>query len=182
MQAEQTFPIAGAVGPEDVTEMLRILRDITGGTRIDSTLAAAPSPCATHLNVWPLPRAHPATPARPRRSHAGNRDPGGRTATKPALSNYTPASEQLIGLNTNDLNKLQVVDYADKPAHQHSTRFAAKGFSSIPAVVPIGGGLSTFLLTLPSATVNFSDTLSLVQSGARSCCAPRTESGQLFRR
>jgi len=32
-------------------------------------------------------------------------------------------------------------------------------------VVPIGGGLSTFLLTLPSATVNFSDTLSLVQSG-----------------
>jgi hypothetical protein len=29
----------------------------------------------------------------------------------------------------------------------------------------VGGGLSTFLLTLPSVTANFSDTLSLVQSG-----------------
>jgi hypothetical protein len=32
-------------------------------------------------------------------------------------------------------------------------------------VIPIGGGLSTFLLTLPSFAANFSDTLSLVQSG-----------------
>src|SRR5712692_2784100 len=35
LEAEQTFPLSAAFGPEDVTEMLRILRDITGGTRID---------------------------------------------------------------------------------------------------------------------------------------------------
>src|SRR5260370_9940427 len=33
--AGQTFPLSAAVGPEDVTEMLRVLRDITGATRID---------------------------------------------------------------------------------------------------------------------------------------------------
>src|SRR6267143_1013940 len=33
--AEQTFPLSAAVGPEDVTEILRVLRDITGATRID---------------------------------------------------------------------------------------------------------------------------------------------------
>src|SRR5438876_4877924 len=35
LQAEQTFPLSAAVAPEGATELLRILRDITGGTRID---------------------------------------------------------------------------------------------------------------------------------------------------
>src|SRR5207253_7975306 len=35
MVAEQTFPVSAAVGPEEVTEMLRVLRDITGATRVD---------------------------------------------------------------------------------------------------------------------------------------------------
>src|SRR5260370_4949531 len=35
LEAEQTFPLSAAVGPEDVTEGLRILRDITGSTHIN---------------------------------------------------------------------------------------------------------------------------------------------------
>src|SRR5713226_6274179 len=35
LEAEQTFALSAAVGPEDVTEMLRVLRDITGGARIN---------------------------------------------------------------------------------------------------------------------------------------------------
>jgi len=37
--------------------------------------------------------------------------------------------------------------------------------SAIPPIIAFGGGKSTFLLTLPSATANFSQSLSLVQSG-----------------
>lgn len=37
--------------------------------------------------------------------------------------------------------------------------------SAIPPIVAIGGGKSTFLLTLPSASADFSESLSLVQSG-----------------
>jgi len=37
--------------------------------------------------------------------------------------------------------------------------------SAIPPIVAIGGGKSTFLLSLPTATANFSKALSLVQSG-----------------
>ena len=43
--------------------------------------------------------------------------------------------------------------------------FNGQGFSSIPPFVLLGGGLSTFLLTLPGASVDFSDSLSLVRSG-----------------
>src|SRR5260370_2270763 len=35
MEAEQTFPLSAAVGPEEATEMLRVLRDITGSTHIN---------------------------------------------------------------------------------------------------------------------------------------------------
>src|SRR6267378_459882 len=34
-EAEQTFPLSGAASPEDVTEMLRVLREITGATHIE---------------------------------------------------------------------------------------------------------------------------------------------------
>src|SRR5205823_12383564 len=37
--------------------------------------------------------------------------------------------------------------------------------SLIPPIAAAGGGKSTFLLTLPSAAVDFSEALSLVQSG-----------------
>src|SRR5258707_3742538 len=82
-----------------------------------------------------------------------------------ALGITPPASEQLIGLSTSDLNKLKASTNLTNLLTNIQQVFAGKGFSSIPAVVPIGGGLSTFLLTLPSGAVNFSDSLSLVQSG-----------------
>src|SRR5260370_33192146 len=76
-----------------------------------------------------------------------------------------PATSQLIALSTNDLNKLKSSTNLTNLLTNIQQVFAGKGFSSIPAVIPIGGGLSTFLLTLPSGAVNFSDSLSLVQSG-----------------
>jgi len=34
-EAQQTFPLSGAASPEDVTEMLRVLREMTGATHIE---------------------------------------------------------------------------------------------------------------------------------------------------
>src|SRR5258708_29956927 len=76
-----------------------------------------------------------------------------------------PASEQLIALSTNDLNRLKSSTSLTNLLTNIQQVFAGRGFSSIPPVVAIGGGLSTFLLTLPSAAADFSDSLSLVQSG-----------------
>src|SRR5437588_9723377 len=76
-----------------------------------------------------------------------------------------PASEQLLALSTNDLNKLKSSTDLTNLLTNIQHVFAGKGFSTIPAFIPVAGGLSTFLLTLPSGAANFSDSLSLVESG-----------------
>jgi Flp pilus assembly secretin CpaC len=166
MVAEQTFPLSGAVGPEDVTEILRVLRDITGATRIDldtrsRTITMRDTPerlaIAGEL-IQQLERARGEVMLEIELLEVD------RNKAR-SLGITPPASEQLIGLNTADLNKLKSSTTLTNLLTNIQQVFAGKGFSGIPAVVPIGGGLSTFLLTLPSGAANFSDSLSLVQSG-----------------
>src|SRR5258708_30111615 len=82
-----------------------------------------------------------------------------------ALGITPPATEQLIALSTNDLNRLKSSTTLTNLLTNIQQVFAGKGFSSIPAVVPIDSGLSTFIITLPSGAANLYDSLSLVQSG-----------------
>jgi Flp pilus assembly secretin CpaC len=166
LEAEQTFPLSAAVGPEDVTEMLRVLRDITGGTRIDidtrsRTITMRDTPERLALAGELIEQLEKARGEVMLEIELLEVD---RNKAR-ALGITPPASEQLIGLNTSDINKLKASTTLTNLLTNIQQVFAAKGFSGIPAVVPIGGGLSTFLLTLPSATANFSDSLSLVQSG-----------------
>jgi type II secretory pathway component GspD/PulD (secretin) len=166
LEAEQTFPLSAAVGPENVTEMLRILRDITGGTRFDidtrsRTITMRDTPERLALAGELIAQLERARGELMLEIELLEVD---RNKAR-ALGITPPASEQLIGLSTSDVNQLKSSSNLTNLLTNIQQVFAGKGFSSIPAVIPIGGGLSTFLLTLPSATVNFSDTLSLVQSG-----------------
>src|SRR5712664_1783415 len=164
--AEQTFPLSAAVGPEDMTEMLRVLRDITGATRIDldtrsRTITMRDTPERLALAgelIQQLERARGEVMLEIELLEVDRNKARDLGITPPATS-------QLIALSTNDLNKLKSSTNLTNLLTNIQQVFAGKGFSSIPAVIPIGGGLSTFLLTLPSGAVNFSDSLSLVQSG-----------------
>jgi tetratricopeptide (TPR) repeat protein len=166
LEAEQTFPLPAAVGPEDVTEMLRVLRDITGTTRIDldsrsHTITMRDTP--EHLAlagelIGQLERARGELVLEIELLEVD------RNKAR-ALGITPPSSAKLISLNTSDLNLLKSSTTLTNLLTNIQQVFAGKGFSSIPAVIPVGGGLSTFLLTLPTATANFSDSLSLVQSG-----------------
>ena len=166
LEAEQTFPLPAAVAPEDATDMLRILREITGGTRIDldtrsHTITMRDTPERLALAGELLEQLERARGEVMLEIELLEVD---RNKAR-ALGITPPASEQLITLSSNDLNQLKASTTLANLLTNIQQVFAGKGFSGIPAVVPFGGGLSTFLLTLPSATANFSDTLSLVQSG-----------------
>ncbi len=166
LEAEQTFALSAAVGPEDVTEMLRVLRDITGGARINidtrsRTITMRDTPERLALAGQLIEQLERARGEVMLEFEFLEVD---RNKAR-ALGITPPASEQLIGLNTSDLNKLKSSTNLTNLLTNIQQVFAGKGFSSVPAVIPIGGGLSTFLLTLPSLTANFSETLSLVQSG-----------------
>ncbi len=166
LEAEQTFPLTAAVGPEDVTEMLRVLRDITAATRIDldtrsRTITMRDTP--EHLAlagelIEQLERARGEVVLEIELFEVD------RNKAR-ALGITPPASEQLIGLSTNDLNLIKSSTTLTNLLTNIQQVFAGKGFSGIPPVIPIGGGLSTFLLTLPTGAANFSNSLSLVQSG-----------------
>ncbi len=166
LEAEQTFPLSAAVAPEDVTELLRILRDITGGTRIDidtrsRTITMRDTPERLALAGELIEQHERARGEVMLEIELLEVD---RNKAR-ALGITPPASDQLISLNTNDLNKLKSSTNLANLLTNIQQVFAGKGFSSIPPVVALGGGLSTFLLTLPSGAVDFSDSLSLVQSG-----------------
>jgi tetratricopeptide (TPR) repeat protein len=166
LEAEQTFPLPAAVGPEDVTEMLRILRDITGATRIDQdtrshTITMRDTPEHLALAGELLEQLEKARGEVVLEIELLEVD---RNKAR-SLGITPPSSEQIIGLSTQDLNLIKSSTTLTNLLTNIQQVFAGKGFSGIPPVVPIGGGLSTFLLTLPTAAVNFSDSLSLVQSG-----------------
>jgi Flp pilus assembly secretin CpaC len=166
LEAEQTFPLSAAVGPEDVTEMLRVLRDITGGTRIDidtrsRTITMRDTPERLALAGELIEQLEKARGEVMLEIELLEVD---RNKAR-ALGITPPASTQLLGLNTSDLNKLKSSTTLTNLLTNVQQVFAARGFSGIPSFVLLGGGLSTFLLTVPSSTANFSDSLSLVKSG-----------------
>src|SRR5438874_408810 len=166
LQAEQTFPLSAAVAPEEVTEMLRVLRDITGSTRVDldtrsRTITMRDTPERLALAgelIDQLERARGEVMLEIELLEVDRNKARGLGITP-------PASEQLIALSSNDLNQLKSSTNLTNLLTNIQQVFAGKGFSSIPAVLPVGGGLTTFLLTLPTAAANFSDSLSLVESG-----------------
>jgi hypothetical protein len=166
LEAEQTFPLSAAVGPEDVTDMLRLLRDITGSAHINldtrsRTITMRDTPERLALVgelVQQLERARGEVMLEIELLEV-DRNKARDLGITP------PSSSTLIPLSTSDLNKIKgSTDTANLLTNLQQV-FAAKGFSGIPAVVPVGGGLTTFLLTLSTATAKFSDSLSLVRSG-----------------
>lgn len=173
LEAEQTFPLSSAVSAEDATEVLRILREIIG---------------SPHMNLDPRSHSMTMRDTPQRLALAGallqqiERARGelmleiellevDRSAAR-KLGIEPPTSFRLITLPTNLLNELKQAN--DLSALQTllagvfgaAVTGASTSISSlIPPLVAVGGGTSTFLLTLPAATADFSEALSLVESG-----------------
>jgi tetratricopeptide (TPR) repeat protein len=167
LQAEQTFPLASTVSTEEATEMLRVLRDITAATRISVdmqsrtiTMRDTPEKLALAGEVLrQLDRARGEVMLEIELLEVDKnkaRD----------LGITPPSQEQLILLTTSDVNRLKSSADLNNLLTNLQGILSAKGITTgVSSIIPVGGGLSTFLLTLPSGVANFSDTLSLVQSG-----------------
>jgi type II/III secretion system protein/FG-GAP repeat protein len=166
LQLQQTFRLSAAVGPEDVTELLRIVRDITGATHIelDSSSRSITIRDTSEKLALAGEIIHQVEKARGEvlleiELLEVDRDKARNLGITP------PSSTSLILLTNTDLNLLKTSTDLTNLLTNLQQVFAGKGFSNVPSVIPVGGGLSTFLLTLPTVAPNFSDSLSLVQSG-----------------
>lgn len=173
LQAEQTFPLSSAVSPEDATEVLRILREITGSTRMNldprsHTITMRDTPERLALAgalIQQIERARGELMLEIELLEVDR-----RAARK--LGIEPPTSLRLITLPPNLINQLKQANDLSALQTLLTGIFggaASLGSTSISSLIPpliaFGGGQSTFLLTLPAAAADFSDALSLVKSG-----------------
>ena len=166
-EVEQTFRLDNAVAPEDMTELLRVLREITNSTRIsmDSknhslTLRETADKVALAGQLI-------------KELEVSRRDVMLDIELLEVDRNFArtlgvtpPSSVQAIPLNTQDVKQLEQATDISNLLTLVSQIFAARGITaSATDVLPVGGGRSTFLLTMPNASATFSNALSLVKSG-----------------
>jgi hypothetical protein len=172
-EAQQTFPLSGAASPEDVTEMLRVLREMTGATHIELdtrsrtiTIRDTPERLAVAGElIRQVEKARGEVMLEIELLEV-DRD----TARK--LGVQTPSKAQLFTIPPNLISRLTQANNLSELQTLLAGIFgtavnagATSVSSLIPPLIAVGGGKTTFLLTLPGAALDFSNALSLVHSG-----------------
>jgi type II secretory pathway component GspD/PulD (secretin) len=168
LQAEQIFLLPASAAPEDMTELLRILREMTGTTHISldtrsHTLTMRDSPDGLRLAaelIRQLDRARGEVMLDVELLEV-DRNKAQQLGITP------PSSAQAFLITPRDVQALAGAADLANAVTILGQLFSAKGLSSIPGFTLFGGGYSTFLLTLPGAAANFSDALTLLQSSRR---------------
>jgi Flp pilus assembly secretin CpaC len=166
LQAEQTFLLPASVAPEEMTELLRVLREITGATHMgldthSRSITMRDTPERLELAGEVIRQVEKARGEVMLDIELLEVD---RNKAR-QLGITPPASAQAFLISPNDVRALaKAADLANALTIVGQI-FNAKGFSSIPGFTIVGGGNSRFLLTLPGVAANFSDALTLVQSG-----------------
>jgi len=166
LQAEQTFLLPSSATPEEMTELLRMLREITGTSRVDldtssHTITMRDSPERLALASELI---HQVDRARGELMLDIELLEVDRNKAQ-QLGITPPSSVQAFLISPSDIHTLQSATDLNNALTILGQLFSAKGLSSIPGFTLVGGGYTTFLLTLPGVAANFSDALSLVQSG-----------------
>src|SRR6266581_5606942 len=166
-EVEQTFRLDSAVAPEDMTELLRVLREITNSTRItmdtkNHSLTLRETADKVKLAAQLIKELEQA-----RRDVMLDIELLEVDRNKARTLGITPPSNvQAFPLNSNDVAKLEAATDLTNLLTLIAQVFTARGITASPTdVLPVGGGKSTFLLTMPNASAKFSDGLSLVKSG-----------------
>jgi type II secretory pathway component GspD/PulD (secretin) len=173
VQAEQTFVLPSSIGPEDMTELLRILREITGATHIQLDSAARTITIRDTPEQLKLAGELIVQVEKARGEVMLEIEILEVDRDKAQILGVTPpSSAKLITLPTNVINQLEQAKDLNTLITLLAAIFGNGGSAAganiaslIPPLMLVGGGKTTFLLTLPAAAAQFSDALTLVHSG-----------------
>jgi type II secretory pathway component GspD/PulD (secretin) len=167
IQAEETFPLPEALAPEDMTETLRVLREISGAIHVELDTKTRSITVRDTVDKVMLAGELIRQIVRGRGELMLDiqlLEVNTNVARK--LGVTPPSQTQAIALSTSEVQQLEQATTLANLLTILQQIFTARGITtSATSVVPVGGGKSTYLLGLPSATANFSEALSLVRSG-----------------
>lgn len=175
-QAEQTFILPSSVGTDEMTDMVRVLREMTGARRValnahsrSITIRDTPERLALSGEI-----IHQAERARGEVLLEIEILEVDRNKAR-TLGLIPPSSVKLISLTPNVLTQLQQSKDLSTlitllaSIFGSGTSSAAGGSLNLSSLIPpltvVGGGKTTFLLTVPAIAAQFSDALTLVHSG-----------------
>lgn len=177
VQAEQTFVLPASVAAEEMTELVRILREMTGATRVQLDSQSH----AVSIRDTPERLALAGEIIRQTEKARGEvlleieilEVDRNKART---LGLLPPSSAELISLTPSLISQLRqakdigtlVTLLASIFGNGSSSGSAGSSLnlsSLIPPLTVVGGGKTTFLLTLPAIAAQFSDALTLVHSG-----------------
>jgi len=176
-EIEETFRLPVSLEASEMTEIYRIVREITGSQHIQQSVE---SRSLTIRDTVPRVRLAGEIIRQLERDHGevlleiDLLEVDRTNATN--LGIIPPASVSVYAIPPNLIQQIKSATSLTSLLTLLSSIFgsavgAASGTSitslasAIPPLVAIGGGKSTFLLSLPTATANFSQALSLVHSG-----------------
>jgi tetratricopeptide (TPR) repeat protein len=174
VQVEQSFVLPSSVGTDEMTELTRVLRDMTGGTRVQLDAQSH----AVSIRDTPERLAIAGEIIRQAEKARGEvlleieilEVDRNKART---LGLLPPASTELISLTPTIISQLQAAQDVSTLITLLASIFgsgtSASAGSSLSSLIPpvalVGGGKTTFLLTTPTVAAQFSDALTLVHSG-----------------
>ncbi len=174
-EAKQTFLLPASVGTEEMNELVRVMREMTGSTRIEldtqsRVVTIRDTPERLALAGELIRQAEKARGEVMLEIEILEVD---RNKAR-TLGILPPPSAELISLSTGIITQLEAAKDAGTLITLLASIFGSSGNSAgtslsslIPPVARVGGGKSTFLLTMPTFAAQFSDALTLVHSGTQ---------------
>ena len=172
-EMEQTFVLPDSVTPTEMTDVVRAVRELTGTQRIQQSLNShsltvrdtVPRVRLAGAVIQDLERARGEVLLEVDFLEVDRNNAAKYGVTPPSkLSMYSVPpnlAEALRSAPSYSALLTLLASIFGTVASGGVTSLA----SAIPPIAAIGGGKTTFLLTLPSATADFSESLSLVHSG-----------------
>jgi Flp pilus assembly secretin CpaC len=172
-EIEQTFVLPASTTPAEITEVVRAVRELTGTQRIQQSLNAhsltirdtVPRVQLAGAVIQDLERAPGEVLLEVDLLEVDRNNAANLGITPPSkVSLYSVTPSLLSELRSASSLTALLTILASVFGTSTSTGLTNLA-SAIPPIVAIGGGKSTFLLTLPSVSADFSQSLSLVHSG-----------------
>jgi len=176
-EIEETFRLPVSLEASEMTELYRIVREITGSQHIQQSVE---SRSLTMRDTVPRVRLAGEIIRQLEHDHGEvlleidllevDRTAGSNLGITPPASLHISAIPPNLVQQVRSASSITALltllaTIFGGPAGAASATGITSLASAIPALVALGGGKSTFLLTLPTASADFSQALSLVHSG-----------------
>jgi len=165
-QGEETFPLPASVASEEMTELLRILREMTGSTHLEldsasRSITMRDTPDKLELAGKIIQQAERSRGEILLQVELLEVDTG--NAQKLGITPPFPITGTL--LTPQEISTLKATTTVASALTALAAILAGHGITNLTSYFPIGGGYSTVIVTMGAVSADFSESLSVLRSG-----------------